>query len=288
MAPTTGGASVADITFSSAVFNAIVNAHGQSTNYYFQYGSSKGYGAQTPLAPVGNETHDVDVSQPISGLQPATTYHYRVVAVSLAGTTDGTDHTFATATIPLSVHIVGSPNPVVFGDPFFVEGTLSGTGAASRDIVLQTNPFPYLAGFQTVGNAEVTNPAGDFYFPFVGLLQSTRLRVVTVGRPEVSSPVVAEGVAVRVSFQARATKRHGFARLYGRVAPAEVGALAAFQLLKPGHKSVNVGGTVVKPLTSSVSQFSRVVRVHRGLYEALVRVSDGGHVSSYSAPILVR
>jgi hypothetical protein len=27
---------------------------------------------------------------------------------------------------------------------------------------------------------------------------------------------------------------------------------------------------------------------HRGLYRALVKVSDGGHVSNYSEPILVR
>jgi hypothetical protein len=27
---------------------------------------------------------------------------------------------------------------------------------------------------------------------------------------------------------------------------------------------------------------------HRGLYRALVKISDGAHVSSYSAPILIR
>ena len=78
-------------------------------------------------------------------------------------------------------------------------------------------------------------------------------------------------------------------RLYGTVAPAEVGALVGFQLLTPG-RSTNEGGTVVKAGTPTVSRFNRVVRLrHHGLYRALVKVSnDGAHVSDYSAPVLVR
>jgi hypothetical protein len=150
-----GGAS--SITFSSAIVSGGVNAKGQATNYVFQYGTTSAYGAQTPLAPAGNGTITIKVSQAITGLQPATVYHFRVVAISPAGTTDGTDHTFTTKDIPLSLQIVGAPNPVVFGNPFFVEGTLSGTGAASHEIVLQAKPFPYLGGFKDVGNPEVTN-----------------------------------------------------------------------------------------------------------------------------------
>ena len=73
------------------------------------------------------------------------------------------------------------------------------------------------------------------------------------------------------------------------VAPAEVGALVGFRLLTPA-RSTNDGGTVVKAGTPTVSRFSRVIRVrHRGLYRALVKVSnDGAHVSNYSVPVLVR
>ena len=111
---------------------------------------------------------------------------------------------------------------------------------------------------------------------------------MTVGYPVVASPVVIESVAVRVSFHVRRAHRRGYVRLYGTVAPAEVGALVGFQLLTPG-RSVNEGGTVVKAGTSTVSQFSRVVRLrHRGLYRALVKINDGAHVSNYSAPILIR
>ena len=250
----TGGAS--SVTFSSAILSGSVNAHGQVTNYVFQYGTTSGYGGQTPLSPAGNGIKGIKVSQTVTGLQPATTYHYRIVAVSPVGTTDGKDHIFTTAKVPLSLQIAGAPDPVVFGNPFFVEGNLSGTGGANHEVVLQANPFPYTAGFMNVGNPEVTNAAGGFSFTFVGLLQNAQLRVVTVGKPLVASPVVVENVAVRVSFHVRRTRRRGYVRLYGAVAPAEVGALVGFQLLAPG-RSINEGGTVLKAGTASVSRFSR-------------------------------
>jgi hypothetical protein len=186
------------------------------------------------------------------------------------------------------LQIAGVPNPVVFGSPFGVEGNLSGTGAANHEVVLQANQFPYLGGFHNIGNPELTSSTGGFSFPYVGLLENAQLRVVTVGKPEVSSPVIVEGVAVHISFHAHRTRRRGHVRLYGTVAPAEVGALVGFQLLRPG-KSVNQGGTVVKAGTATVSSFSRVIRVrHPGLYRALVKIADGAHVSAYSPPVFVR
>jgi hypothetical protein len=271
------------------VLNAYVTPHGQATNYYFQYGKTSGYGAQTPLAPAGNGTIALKVSQQVGGLQSATVYHYRLVATSPAGTVTSADHNFTTPKIPLSLQIAGVPNPVLFGDPFLVEGTLTGTGSASHAIVLQANLFPFTAGFQTVGNPELTNAMGGFSFPVVGLSENAQLRVVTVGKPEVVSPVVLENVAVRVTFHVRRTHRHGRWRLYGTVTPAEAGALVGFQRLVPGGRTVNAGGTSVRSQNATTSQFTRTIRVrHRGLYRALVKIADGSHVSAYSAPVLIR
>ncbi|MGO9205775.1 MAG: hypothetical protein ACLPUT_07330 [Solirubrobacteraceae bacterium] len=288
-APSVSTGGVSNVTFSSAALAGSVDPKGQETDYVFQYGPTRSYGSQTPLSPAGNGTKTIKVSQSVSGLQPLTTYHYRIVASGPAGTTNGRDRTFTTPKVPLSLAIAGVPDPVVFGSSFLVEGTLSGTGAGNHEIVLQANPYPYAGGFKIVGNPELTNATGGFSFPFLGLLESAQLRVVTVGKPEVSSPVVLENVAVRVSFHARSVGRPGYVRLYGTVAPAEVGALVGFQLLVPGHKSVNEGGTSVKAGTPTVSRFSRVIRLHRrGLYRALIQVPAGPHVSNYSTPILVR
>ena len=282
----TGGAS--SVTFSSAVLSGSINPGGVSTNFAFQYGPTKHYGTQTPLAAAGSETKAVKVSQAVTGLQPNTLYHYRLVAFG-ATTTVGQDRTLITPKVPLSLAIAGVPNPVVFGSPFSVVGNLSGTGGGGRQVVLKINPFPYMGGFKQLGNTEVTTASGGFSFPVVGLLENTQLVVGTVNGPPVSSAVALETVAISVVFHARHTNRSGFFHLYGTVAPAEVGAEVGFQLLKPGHRSVNEGGTRVKSASATGSRFSTVMRVpHHGLYRALVKIKDGAHVSNYSAPVLIR
>jgi hypothetical protein len=286
----TGG--VSNLSASSVVLEGAVNPQGHATTYVFQYGTSVAYGAQTSSVPVGGGAATIKVSRSVGGLRPYTTYHYRIVATSQEGTKVGADRTFKTPKVPLSLQIAPSPNPVLYSDPFTVGGTLGGTDAPGRAVALQINPFPYTSGFTTAGNPEVVGATGTFSFPVVGLLENAQLRVVTTRAPFLSSPVVFESVAVRVSFHIHRVHRHRrgrYYRMYGTVAPAEAGALVGFQLLRPGRGSVNVGGTVVHSGTPTVSRFSTVARVrHRGLYAALVKVADGAHVSAYSAAIRIR
>lgn len=285
----TGAAS--NVTATSVVLHGGIDPKGKSTSYVFQYGPrGGGYSAQTALTPVGGGTATVRVTQTVNELQPASVYHYRIVATGSGGVIAGGERTFQTAKIPLSLQIAGTPNPVPFGAPFAVQGTLFGTGAAGRPVQLQINPFPYTAGFKPYGNPEVTSATGSFSFPVVGLLENAQLRVATTTGKAVVSSVLTEGVAVRVVLRAQRVQRHRrggrFYRLYGTVAPAEVGASVGFQWLRAGAPSVNQGGTYVTPGTSTVSRFGTIVRVrHPGLYEALVLVRDGSHVSAYSAPV---
>jgi hypothetical protein len=289
-AATTGG--VSGVTPSSAVLHGSLDAKAQPTNYIFQYGTTKFYGAQTSLAPGGRAPSTIQVSQSIGGLQPNTTYHYRILATNARGSTPGVDRSFKTPKVPLSLQIAGAPNPVPFGDPFAVQGALTGTGNAGRVVALQANPFPYVAGFKTLGNFEVTSSIGSFSFPVVGLLTNTQLRVVTTTSPYVTSPVVVEGVAVQVTLHVRRVhrpRRGEFVRFYGTITPAEPGARVGFQLARGGAPSINQGGTVVTSGTPALSRFSTIVRIrHRGVYKALVQVFDGSHVSAYSEPIRIR
>ena len=192
----TGG--ISNLTPISAILHGALDAHGQPTNYVFQYGTTKGYGAQTALSPGGNRTTSFPVALAITGLQPNTTYHYRILATSATGAVAGGDRAFTTPKIPLSLQAAGAPNPVPFGNPFVLQGTLFGTAGAGRGVALQANPFPYTAGFTTLGNPELTSATGTFSFPVVGLSTNTQLRVVTTSAPFISSPVLVEGVAVRV------------------------------------------------------------------------------------------
>jgi hypothetical protein len=287
----TGG--VSNLGSSTVLLNGSVNPRGQATSYVFQYGTTVGYGAQTPLASAGAGKVAIKVAQGLAGLQPNTIYHYRILATSTAGTAPGADRTFKTHKLPLALQISGVPNPVVFGSAFTVQGTLSGTGGAGRAVALQYNPFPYTAGFASLGNPEVTSSTGGFSFPVVGLLVNAQLRVVTTTAPVIVSPVVLEGVAVRVSFHVRRVHRRRpgrFYRMYGTVTPAVAGARVGFQLLRRGAPSLNKGGAFVRTAPGAgSSHYSAVVRVrHRGTYKALVQVGDGSHASAYSPAVRVR
>src|SRR5947209_4307691 len=91
------------ITPTSATINGTINPEGQSTTYYFEYGTTTSYGTQTAMAGAGSGTADVKVSTAIESLTPNTTYHYRVVASNASGTTLGADVSFKTPKPPAPV-----------------------------------------------------------------------------------------------------------------------------------------------------------------------------------------
>lgn len=273
----------------SATLNGSIDPSNQVTSYYFQYGATLAYGAQTPTLVAGEGTQSLHVSAPISGLAPGTTYHYRLVAMNAAGTTDGQDRTFTAKRVPLAFTISASPAPVLFKSALTVSGTLSGSESAGRKVVLQANPFPYLSGFTDIGASTITDAAGAFSFPVEGLTQNTQLRVATLDVPPTASSVIIEFVAVRVTFHVARTRHRGYLRLYGTVTPAEVGAQVSIQLLVHGRTPRGVGSTFARAGTPSVSRFSRVVQIKRaGLYRAMVYVASGAQVSNPSRTILIR
>jgi len=272
----------------TAIFAGSVNPHGTATVYTFQFGTSTGYGAQTAPASAGSGTTGVKVKQTIEGLQPATTYHVRLVATNNAGTTYGQDVAFTTKSIPLKFQVAATPDPVVFGNSFSVSGVLTGTGAASRKLLLEANPFPYGGAFKEISHPAVTNALGSFSFPVANIPTTTQFHVVAVGSPSVSSTFV-ERVAVRVSLHLGSAGGPGFVRMYGAVEPSEVGASVSFQLLTADGTSVTVGWTKVGRATTNASRFSRNVRVpRRGLYRAVVHVDNGMQVTGSSRALLLR
>jgi hypothetical protein len=286
-APVASTGEAAELTTSSATLEGSVYQGNQPTSYYFQYGLTNAYAAQTAITPAAG-TQTIHVTAPVTGLSAGTTYHYRLVAVNPTGISEGTDHTFTTKKIPLKLTLAASPTRGLFDSPFTVDGTLSGTGSADHAVVLQANPFPYLAGFKAIANPELTSASGSFSFGVPGLTQNTQLRVATLETPQVSSPTVVELVAVRVTLHLRPVGRHGYARLSGTVTPAEPVALVDFQLLAPGRRAVTVGSTVITGAAGSFSRFSRVVRVRRpGLYRAYVQVASGAQLANHSRAIRI-
>jgi hypothetical protein len=99
--------SASDVAATSATLDATIDPNGASTTYYFQFGTSTGYGSVAPAPPgaaIGSSRGDVEVSQHLQGLTAGSVYHYRVIAVSELGAgevemIDGPDEMFTTQTV---------------------------------------------------------------------------------------------------------------------------------------------------------------------------------------------
>jgi predicted lipoprotein with Yx(FWY)xxD motif len=76
-----------------------VYPYGNDTTYHFEYGTTIAYGQSAPMPDADAGTAiSVAVSQPITGLQANTTYHYRLVSTNTAeGPGFSADRTFSTA-----------------------------------------------------------------------------------------------------------------------------------------------------------------------------------------------
>jgi len=87
------------VTAEAATLLATVNPQGSNTTVYFDFGTTTSYGGHTAVQPLGDGKSDIDINASLTGLLPQTTYHYRLVVVSDAGTFYGPDQTFTTGAI---------------------------------------------------------------------------------------------------------------------------------------------------------------------------------------------
>lgn len=133
-APTATSAPATSVTNTGATLNGSVNPNGTATNYAFQYGPTTAYGEETTVSSAGSGTSAVGQVAAITGLQPGTIYHYRMIAFN-AGTSAsapavGADETFTTTgTLPAP-----SAPPVV------VTGTSSGVTASGATLAGTVDP----------------------------------------------------------------------------------------------------------------------------------------------------
>jgi hypothetical protein len=121
--PTVTTKAASSVKDSTATLNATVNPNGQATTVTFEYGTSTSYGAKTSPKSIGSGGSPTNVSVPVSGLAPSTTYHVRVVASSAAGTSGGSDQTFATT-----------------GPPIVRSGAATGVGSSGATLTGSVDP----------------------------------------------------------------------------------------------------------------------------------------------------
>jgi phosphodiesterase/alkaline phosphatase D-like protein len=150
---TTGAAS--DIELYQATLNGTVNANGESTTYYFEYGTSTSYGFTSPVPPATvTGASATSVSEIIYELSRNTTYHYRLVASNASGANYGADQTFTTLNLPPAA--ATEPADVSDPDNVILYGTVSNYGAETT-VTFEYGPTTSY-GTTTTGT---TLPAGS-------------------------------------------------------------------------------------------------------------------------------
>jgi len=126
-AATTGAAQAVGQT--TATLTGSVDPNATATTYSFEYGTSTAYGLQTTEQAAGDGDAAVGVEVPVTGLTPATTYHYRLVATNPAGVSRGEDRTLTTAAAP------ANPRP-----PSASTGSARDVGAAGARLTATVDP----------------------------------------------------------------------------------------------------------------------------------------------------
>ncbi len=284
--PTVRTGAAANVGQTDATLTGAVNPNERQTTYFFEYGTTSLYGARTADGDAGAGNARRAVAAGITGLAPFTRYHYRLVASNERGLTKGPDRTFRTQRQPLGLTFAATPNPVRPNASTTLAGTLSGTGNANRQIVLQSNPFPYTQGFQNASDVHLTNAQGGFSFPVLSVPINTQYRVVMAQNPNVVSPIVAVGVAPWVSLKVKRLGGRTF-RLRGRITPAHDGTQMLIQRLRNGQ------WVTVRTTTSrhrgSRSRYRKRVRIRRsGTFRVVANIADGDHIASSSRSVRLR
>jgi hypothetical protein len=192
--PTVATGEANNIGPTSATVAGTVNPQGLATTYLFEYGKTTKYGSKTASKSAGSGTSTVAVSSTISSLSPGTTYHYRIVATSSAGTSKGADRNFKTGT--QSVTIANARRTVVYGRSTTLTGTVSSQRAGETLSVL-AQPFGQTS-FGSIASVSTTANGG-----WTHIAQPTIRTTYKVQWQSVTSAAVTIQVRPRISLGVR-------------------------------------------------------------------------------------
>jgi outer membrane protein assembly factor BamB len=178
-APTVRTGDANAIGQNAAILAARINPLGSETTYSFELGSTTEYGTTSAASPAGGGSDRRWLSTRVTGLAPGTTYHYRVVATSAAGTARGGDRTFTTEP---------RPDPVPDG-----LAPVSDAGPGDRSVAYQINVRH--SGY--IGDERLVPPLARRWSRELGI--------------ELSYPLIAEGKVFVVGVFATAPHRRLYA-----------------------------------------------------------------------------
>ncbi len=147
-----------EIKENQATLNGYVNPHLADTHYYFQYGTTAGYGSTVPAPPgndVGSGNEAIPVSVSDTSLQAGVVYHFRIVATNEWGTSYGPDRVVRTAAWSAAV---AEPGDEAIGVCF--GGTSTPTGCVRAPGAEASGTSPSVARLSDGSAAEAVVGAG--------------------------------------------------------------------------------------------------------------------------------
>jgi hypothetical protein len=274
-----------NVTQTSATLNGTVNPAGQSTTYHFEYGTTTAYGTGTPTTSAGSGTKATVVSAVIGALAPNTTYHIRLAATSVNGTTFSHDSSFKTAALPAGVTLGAIPGAITFGQLTSLGGRVLPPRPAHLTVTLQSAPSPGGPWIDVANTAAAST--GAYSFARLAPSSNTYYRAFADG---------ATSAAVRVSVHFRVdllvSRRHpargSRVRFHGHVGPGHNGAIALIQRLGPHGRWHTIRRARLRGAGDGLSFYSVRVRILRsGRYRAIVR-ADPSHEAGRSRTVRIR
>lgn len=217
-APLASTAPADEVAHTSALLTGAVDPNDAAlSSCRFEYGTSTIYETSVPCASSPNGSGAVPVSATAANLVASTTYHYRLVAITATGTSDGADQTFKT----LAPNVV-EPHPSISGTPApgqrltcksgvtattgvtlayaWLRDTKAIAGAGASTYVVSTADVSHhlqcrvsattAEGTRSATSAFVTVPAGG-----LGTISETTVGAPRAGRNSVSVPVTCSAQA---------------------------------------------------------------------------------------------
>jgi hypothetical protein len=204
------------ITGTSATVSASVNPNGLPTTYVVEYGPSASYGDSTTAASAGSATTPQTVTATLTGLSASSTYHYRFVATSSAGTTNGSDQALITTT-------GGSTNLTTETPPPPVQGVSANLLPFQGTVLV--NGTPLLVGEQIPFGATIDTTHGTVVLitMYNGVLQSFQFAggifVLTQGPDGTTVLTLTGGNFAGICGSTKTTKKNGIRELSGLTQP---------------------------------------------------------------------
>ena len=285
---TTGGA--ANVAQQTARLTGSVDPNGAATTVQFQYGTTSAYGAVTPEQVVTRRRQE---GRHRRHLRPGPGHDLPLPAdrPQRQGPEQGRRPQLQDQGPAARRDLRRDAQPAAHRRHTTLAGQLTGTGNGGRDVVLQSNPFPYTQGFKAVGNKLVTDAAGNFSFGLQMVPLNTQFRVALPDKPAVVSPIVVVSVSVRVSTHlgTKTVKRGNKLTFKGSVTPDTTGGTPiAIQKLNSKKHWVTITGTVTHKASGSAATYSKRVTIRSGgKYRVYAGVTNGSYVPNTGTTVTI-